>query len=247
MDDLQLEQEALQEARKRKKDFAREKVDSIAGEDCPVSVFMAGSPGAGKTETARNMKELFVQQSGLDFIHINNDEYRKEFSGYIGINSPLFQSAATIFVEAVHDRALKRSVSFIMDTTLSNYTKAKSNISRSLAKSREVLIVFVYQSPSQAWEFVQARETVEGRRVPDAVFIEQFLSAQVTVSRLKQEFKDKVNLMFIKRDSHVGQEAVYFDVKDIDALLGRKYTSSELKALVEMARAEGDHEYGPKQ
>lgn len=92
-----------------------------------------------KTEIARNILALFVQQREINVIHINNDEYRAEFSGYKGINSPLFQGAATIFVEAVHDRALKRNVSFIMDTTLSSYEKAQSNISRSLARNREVL------------------------------------------------------------------------------------------------------------
>lgn len=246
MDDQQITKQALQEARKRKKLFARLSVDSIAGEERPVSVFMAGSPGAGKTEIARNILALFVQQRGFNFIHINNDEYRAEFSGYKGINSPLFQGAATIFVEAVHDRALKRNVSFIMDTTLSSYEKAQSNISRSLARNREVLIVFVYQAPEQAWEFVQARETVEGRRVPDSVFINQFLDAQVTVRRLKQEFKENIDLMFINRSNHAGQEAVYFDVNDIDALIGKKYTLNELNALVESARAGGNHEYDPK-
>lgn len=246
MDDQQIAEQAMQEARKRKKSFARLAIDSIPSEKSPASVFMAGSPGAGKTETARNMRELFTQQTGSNFIHIDNDEYRKEFSDYKGVNSPLFQGAAKIFVEAVHDRALKRGVSFIMDTTLSNYEKAKSNINRSLAKNREVLIVFVYQSPEQAWEFVQAREAVEGRRVPEDVFIDQFLYAQVTVSRLKKEFKKEVDLMFIKRSSHAGQEAIYFDVNNIDALLGKKYTRNELKALIESARAGGNHEYDSK-
>lgn len=246
MDDQQIARQALQEARRYKKSFARLKVDLIAGEERPVSVFMAGSPGAGKTETARNIRELFVQRTGFDFIHINNDEYRAEFSGYKGINSPLFQRAATIFVEAVHDRALKRNVSFIMDTTLSNYEKAQRNINRSLTRNREVLIVFVYQAPEQAWEFVQAREAVEGRRVPDDVFINQFLDTQVTVRQLKQEFEENIDLMFINRSNHAGQEAVYFDVNDIDALIDKKYTLRELRALVESVRAGGNHEYDPK-
>jgi len=50
-------------------------------------------------------------------------------------------------VEAIHDRALKKKVSFLFDSTLSSFEKAKSNIERSLHKDRYVLIIFVYQDP----------------------------------------------------------------------------------------------------
>ena len=96
-------------------------------------------------------------------VHIENDELRKVFEDYQGFNSPLFQRPATILVEAIHDRALKQKVSFLLDSTLSNFEKAKSNIERSLAKNRYVLIIFVYQEPEQAWDLVKAREVVEGR------------------------------------------------------------------------------------
>lgn len=103
---------------------------------------------------------------------MENDELRKEFEDYNGLNSPLFQTPATLLVEAIHDRALQRSVSFVLDSTLPSFEKAKSNIERSLKRDRAVYIIFVYQEPAQAWRLVQARETVEGRRVPKAVFVE---------------------------------------------------------------------------
>ncbi|MBF4449098.1 zeta toxin family protein, partial [Vibrio anguillarum] len=104
---------------KLKKKLAKEMVDHLPQEESAVSVFMAGSPGAGKTETARNMIKTFKKESGVDLVHIENDELRKVFEDYDGINSPLFQRPATLLVEAIHDRALKRDVSFILDSTLS--------------------------------------------------------------------------------------------------------------------------------
>lgn len=66
-------------------------------------MFMAGSPGAGKTETARNMMKNFRDEYGVELVHIENDELRKEFEDYNGMNSPLFQRPATLLVEATHD------------------------------------------------------------------------------------------------------------------------------------------------
>ncbi len=235
MNDNQIIEYAISDARKRKKAYAKSVVDHLMGEAQPVSVFMAGSPGAGKTETARSMCQVFKQQAGANFIHIDNDEIRKEFAHYNGLNSPLFQTAATIFVEAVHDRALHRKVSFIMDSTLASIDKAKSNIMRSLNKNRFVLIIFVYQSPEQAWELVQAREIVEGRRVPPEVFVHQFIESQVTVDLLKQEFSDQVELMFVEKNTDTGQEAIYLDVTNIDALISKKYTRSQLETIVGLA------------
>lgn len=242
IDDKCITEQAIRDARQRKKAYAKSVVDHLSGEARPVSVFMAGSPGAGKTETARSMREVFEQQVGANFIHIDNDEIRKEFAHYNGLNSPLFQTAATIFVEATHDRALRRNVSFIMDSTLASFDKAKSNIQRSLAKDRFVLIIFVYQSPEQAWELVQAREVVEGRRVPAQVFINQFLQSQLSVTRLKKHFADQVELMFVEKNTRTGHEAIYLDVSDIDALLSKKYTRWQLETILGLTGAAGTGE-----
>lgn len=118
-----------------KKTIAKNTIDHLPEEESAVSVFMAGSPGAGKTETAKSMISQFKKEHGVEVVHIENDELRKEFEDYNGLNSPLFQNAATRLVEAIHDRALKKKVSFLLDSTLSSFEKAKSNIERSLKKS----------------------------------------------------------------------------------------------------------------
>jgi len=229
MNDLELTEKATKEAKKIKKLVANKLVDHLPQEESAVSVFMAGSPGAGKTETARNMIHNFRSEYGVELVHIENDELRKEFEDYNGINSPLFQRPATLLVEAIHDRALKRDVSFILDSTLSSFDKAKSNIERSLKRSRYVLIIFVYQEPEQAWRLVKAREVVEGRRVPREVFITQFIEAQNVVSKLKSIFKDQIDLMFIEKNIDGENEKPYLNVNNIDELLSKKYNRSYLE------------------
>ncbi|MFD1008935.1 zeta toxin family protein [Oceanisphaera ostreae] len=232
MNDQQITEKAIVAAKKMKKVIAKKMVDHLPKEDPADSIFMAGSPGAGKTETARFLITSFQERDGVEFVHIENDELRKEFEDYDGLNSPLFQTPATLLVEAIHDRALRRNVSFILDSTLSSFEKAKSNIERSLKRGRNVYIIFVYQEPTQAWQLVKARETVEGRRVPKEVFVEQFIESQRVVSELKKIFKDQINIMFIEKNIDGHNEAHHANVSDIDALLSKKYNRESLEAIV---------------
>ncbi|MCT8982650.1 zeta toxin family protein [Shewanella algae] len=228
MDDKLITDKAIKEAKKMKKAVAKRLVDHLPEEEAPVSVFMAGSPGAGKTETARAIIRAFADEHGQGLVHIENDELRKEFEDYNGLNSPLFQRPATLLVEAVHDKALKNGVSFILDSTLSSFEKAKDNIQRSLDKHRFVEIIFVYQDPEQAWQLVKARERVEGR----AVFVEQFLASQRVVSELKRHFGDQIEIMFIEKNIDGNNDKPHFNVTDIDALLRKKYNRQSLEVIV---------------
>lgn len=178
------------------------------------------------------MMKSFLENYGVELVHIENDELRKEFDDYNGLNSSLFQTPATLLVEAIHDRALQRGVSFVLDSTLSSFEKAKSNIERSLRRERAVYVIFVYQDPAQAWKLVQAREIVEGRRVPKEVFVEQFIESQRVVGELKKVFKNQIDITFIEKNIDGKNETPHFNVSDIDALLSRKYNRESLKAIV---------------
>ncbi|WP_057831082.1 zeta toxin family protein [Colwellia sp. TT2012] len=231
MTDEEITAKAIAQAKAMKKKLAKAMIDHLPEEESAVSVFMAGSPGAGKTETAKSMIEQFKNEHALGVIHIENDELRKEFDDYQGFNSPLFQRPATLLVEAIHDRALKKKVSFLLDSTLSSFEKAKSNIERSLNKGRYVLIIFVYQEPEQAWCLVQAREIVEGRRVPPEVFVNQFLESQRVVSELKKLFTNQIDIIFIEKNLDGTREKPHFNVTDIDVILGKKYNRASLEAI----------------
>jgi UDP-N-acetylglucosamine kinase len=236
MTDEEITTKAIAQAKAMKKKLAKAMIDHLPEEESAVSVFMAGSPGAGKTETAKVMISQFRQEHDVEVVHIENDELRKQFEDYKGSNSPLFQRPATLLVEAIHDRALKQKVSFLLDSTLSNFDKAKSNIERSLAKGRYVLIIFVYQEPEQAWCLVKAREKVEGRRVPPEVFVEQFLESQQVVSKLKKLFTNQIDIIFMEKNLDGKREKPYFNITDIDALLGKKYNRASLEAIAGIAK-----------
>lgn len=81
----------------RAKEFVRDNRKAIAKEltdpsvylpeEEPVSVFMAGSPGAGKTEASI----VLLAEHGDQVLRIDPDELRTRIPGYNDTNAPLFQ------------------------------------------------------------------------------------------------------------------------------------------------------------
>ena len=67
-----IQSEALTFARKNKKDIAKKLTDKsrFLPEDEPVSVFMAGSPGAGKTEASIELLAI-VEESFVEILRID--------------------------------------------------------------------------------------------------------------------------------------------------------------------------------
>ena len=232
-EEKQIARDALTWAKKKgtKKAIARRLTDTsrYLPEQDPVSVFMAGSPGAGKTESS---KELIEQFPGTPILRIDADELRDEFEQYNGSNSHLFQSAVSVLVEYIHDMALKQSQSFIMDGTLHSEDKARDNIARSLKRGRLVQILCVYQSPLRAWEFVQARERLEGRRILPINFIEQFLAARATVNALKARFGADIKVDLLIKD-YANKTRVYeANIERIDYYVDEEYSRESLIKLI---------------
>ena len=138
---------------------------------------MAGSSGAGKTESSQNLISRLTRD-GHTVLRIDSDELRDRFDTYTGSNSHLFQAATSILADCIHDHALANKQNFVFDGTLSNLEKSRENIRRSLKRGRLVQLIYVYQNPLQAWEFVKAREKRDGRHIPKESFIDQYFRAR---------------------------------------------------------------------
>lgn len=231
--DEQIEANAVAKAKEIKKTFAREFTDTslYLPEKYPVSVFMAGSPGAGKTESSIEIinSELFKNSNVL---RIDSDEFRQEFENYDGRNSHLFQGATSILVEKILDMAFDNQQSFLLDGTLTNYEKAKDNIKRSLKKERYVLILYVYQEPHLAWNFVQKREELEGRRIAPEVFISQYFTARDVVNRLKAEFGADVHVDLLLKNNDNSNRTTFFNVQAVDLHIPERFTQTELERIL---------------
>ena len=229
-EDSRIKEDAENYARENKKSIAKDKILKYISESDPISVFMAGSPGAGKTEAS---VQLIIKLTGKkdSILRIDPDELRDVFKEYNGKNSNLFQHATSILVEKIHDLAIDKKQSFIFDTTFSKIEKATNNIKRSLDHKRLVQIIYVYQDPTQAWEFVKARELKDGRCIPKDSFIKEYFNARSVVNKAKKDFPSiKVDLVV----KNVNGTTQYYreNIDNIDFYVKENYTVDILNKVL---------------
>ncbi|QAX83881.1 Zeta toxin [Pseudomonas sp. DTU12.3] len=200
----------------------------------PVSVFMAGSPGAGKTEVSKSFIKLMEAQ-GTSALRIDPDDFRDFFPEYSGSNSSLFQRSVTTIVERTIDLVHQQRQSFLLDGTLANFNVARRNIQRSLnKKNRSAQIIYVYQRPELAWEFVLAREETEGRNIPCHEFVRQFYASKASVCELKREWGQALQVDVIIKDTDGGDADFGIDLsaEEIDRMVTQPYDQSELERIL---------------
>lgn len=192
---------------------------------------MAGSPGAGKTETSIELLQSLAE-SGLKVLRIDPDEMRKLLPGYTGANAWMFQRAVVPIVEAIHDRALRQGQSFILDGTLSSYDVANKNIVRSVKRGRLVQILYVYQEPAQAWKFIRAREATEGRRIEPTDFVRQYFAARNVVNQLKAEWGKQIQVDLLLKNIDGSNRFYWAGVDKIDNYIPEKYSQDAVHRLL---------------
>lgn len=191
-----------------------------------VSYFMAGSPGAGKTEFSKRLADLPLGEEVLRCrpVRLDPDEIREILPEYNGRNSYVFQRACSLAIDKIHDYLLNYNIDFILDGTFSDYKRASENVTRSLNKNRRIIIFYIYQDPRIAWELTKKRELEEGRFIPKDAFIKHFFGARETVDKIKKKFKEvrvDVASRILKTQGN-SYSQLQIDVGDVGVYTGKK-------------------------
>ena len=92
----------------------------------PISLFMAGSPGAGKTEYSKR----FIEKFDSDMARIDADDIREIIPQYNGANSYVVQGAASIAVDILYSHVLKNKYNLLLDGTFAKFDIVYRNIER---------------------------------------------------------------------------------------------------------------------
>lgn len=192
-----------------------------------VSLFMAGSPGAGKTEMSKRLIERFASKP----VRIDADEIREMFPGYNGTNANIFQRAATLGVNKLYDFVLEKKLNVILDGTFA-YFGADTNVKRSLDHGRVVEIFYLFQDPEVAWDVTKKREAIEHRNVSKETFIDAFLKSQENIRLTMQQFSGSVNLYVVIKDFTKNLEIIHPRVAEIDKYLPKIYTKDQLNLML---------------
>lgn len=199
----------------------------------PISYFMAGSPGAGKTEFSKGFIGLLQQNDpNRKIVRIDADEIRNILPGYDRKNADIFQTAASLGVEKILDYVFKNKQDFLLDGTLSHFEIAKRNIERCIKHNRKIGILYLYQDPTIAWGFTKIREKCDGRHIPKEAFVNEFFKAKECVNQIKSSFGSNVELWLIKKNYEQGIEKTEFNIDNVDSYLKIEYTPDSLVRLL---------------
>lgn len=219
-----------------------------------ATIFMAGSPGAGKTEFSQRYVPTFetknddifksLKDAGLEdpsqfdtmLIRIDVDEIRTFLPQYqktdadkgVKGNSHVIQKAANKGLDILRDYAFKNNISFLHDGTFGNLDTMRSLIKKSLADGRHVFIFYIYIDPKCAWDFTKAREVVEGRNIRADKFIEQYFASKTNVDQIKSEFPD-VKINFILKNEKNEVILTDLNIESVDKALKTQYNKGTLK------------------
>ncbi len=225
--------EAYEFIRKHKKQIVKQFVSlGVKKNETPVFIFMAGAPGAGKTEFSRNLIKILEKKICVNgIVRIDADEIRDIFGavGYDGKNSDLFKRGCIKGVEILYDHCLKNKLHTILDGTLSSFGIADRNMTAALNIGAVVYIVYVYQDPVVAWGFTKIREREEGRRIERELFVNSLFKSIEVVNALKNKYKEKIEIWLVKKDISHRVEAIKFNIGNLDDYLDISYTINTLK------------------
>lgn len=209
--------------------FASDDICPPEIDQSPISIFMAGSPGAGKTEYSKSL----ITETGIDIVRIDPDEIRNFFPWYVGNNSDEVQHGAFRGVDKLYDYVIEKKKNALIDGTFTPYLQAVKNVRRSLEHNRTVKIYYLYQDAIKAWEYTKLRAIEEGRSVPKNVFIESLFEARENIVKVKDEFGKSVSLLVIKNDYTKGAEGLQkIGINEIDEKMLIPYNKEELARLL---------------
>jgi UDP-N-acetylglucosamine kinase len=227
-EEIQIEEEAHAYI----KAHPRELIERFAPSDSchraanPVSLFMAGSPGAGKTEVSKAFMARFNDLP----IRIDADDIRTFCPGYEGQSAHLYQKAANKGINILYDYALKNGINCILDGTFA-YALAEENIQRSIDKGRRIEVWFVYQDPQKAWEFTKVRELKEKRHVSKETFIKGFIGSRDNAIFVKNRFGKDIMLNLLVKDYEDNHEEFQLNITgvELDRATGDGYSEEKLR------------------
>lgn len=202
-----------------------------------LAFFLAGIPGAGKTELAKGLQG----SPNGDLIVIEHDQLVEHIDSYAPEDYYEFRTAGSTLVTKLFEHCLKNGYSFIFDGTLS-HDKGYKNIKKALSHGYSVVVLYVHQDINSAWKLTQDRELVKKRGIRRDGFIDTCTKITTSLQKIFTTFSDNPHFAFwiVKKNGSPGTEnsdLVFYDHMDhetgnkaaIEQILAEEYNVSEIK------------------
>ena len=193
------------------------------------AIFMAGLPGAGKTEFTKNLIEF----SDAKFVCLDMDKIAEQIKGYQPEHADQFREAATLILNEAFSEVLKRKLDFIMDGTFSS-RYAALNVSRTLKHGFNIRIIYIYQDPKIAWEYTLAREKVEHRAIKIDGFINAYFNTISNIQKIIAQNHAIIALDFVTKnpENKVTKWRQNIQLDEFNQIINNNYTKESLKEYI---------------
>lgn len=214
-----------------KREFIERLISDAGAEeqDKPSAFFMAGLPGAGKTEFSKN----FIKETRLNLVRIDMDEIASGIEGYTPEKADNFRFPATILMNEIFSYIIHHRFHFIMDGTFGS-PNAFKNLERVAKRGYEIKVFFIYQDPKLAWQFTVARGKIEHRAISFDGFITAYYKTLTNIKTLGEKFPDVSMDLVVKTEKNtVGGIYENINPQKIDDYIKIKYNEDELIKCIE--------------
>jgi len=155
-----------------------------------IALFMAGIPGAGKTEFTQNA----IQESP-ELISIEHDQLVEYIDGYKPEAYYNFRKAGSVLVTRILEECLQHGYALVFDGTLSHENGIK-NINKCLRNGYKVIVIYIVQDTTMAWELTRARELVKKRAIEKIGFIETCKKINANLLNIFKKYGANVDFSF---------------------------------------------------
>lgn len=197
----------------------------------PSAIFMAGLPGAGKTEFSKNLVNII---GGVKAVRIDMDEIASQIKGYTPEKADEFRESATRLLNGIFDRALKEKMDFVLDGTFAS-KNAIENIKRATNHGYSVKVVYIVQDPKLAWSFTKAREKVEHRSITQEGFINAYFKIIKNINEMAPLLRNNgiITLDIVWKNEHNLIDSWLPNIREgIDKLVKNNYNIETLKEYI---------------
>jgi len=194
--EFDLAEDKIKFLKDNKNKFFKTYFDTIQVVEPKIVIFTAGASGAGKTEYSKSRIQIEPY-----LLHLDTDEIRDFFKpiGYNGNNANEYQQVASRGMDMLYKKAIDKEFSVILDSNFASFNIAKINIKKALKHKYVIEIVYILQNLEKCYLFAKVREKITNRSVPKHVIKKSLQNSFDTVLKIKEIFKNKVNLTLIDR------------------------------------------------
>ncbi len=161
-----------------------------------IALFMAGSPGAGKTEFIRR---LLSDDQHVWYYILDLDEIRSWMPKYKWKYAEKYTKWAIKILEMLIDECIHNEYPFVLDGTFTSTKAMERNIERLINKNYKIGVFYIHTVPELAWLYTLYRGKDEWRLIPVSRFIRDYYLAPENICLFSEKYQEAIDIYIVNK------------------------------------------------